>query len=105
MSDRLNSILFEEGEDHKRYFNAVAPPIIQSSNFLFDNVSDFKEAMSSEDASHIYGRGNNPTVEMLSKKMAALEKTEAAIMVGSGASAMSLAVMRSFVSGDVSTTK
>lgn len=100
MSDRLNSILFEEGEDHKRYFNAVAPPIIQSSNFLFDSVSDFKKAMSSEDTSHIYGRGNNPTVEMLSKKMAALEKTDAAIMVGSGASAMSLAVMSQVKSGD-----
>ncbi len=100
MSDRLNAILFEEGEDHNRYFNAVAPPIIQSSNFLFDSVSDFKKAMSSEHTSHIYGRGSNPTVDILNKKMAALEKTEAAIMVGSGASAMSLAVMSQIKSGD-----
>jgi len=100
MSDRLNKILFEEGETHKAYFNAIAPPIIQSSNFLFDTVSDFKKAMSSEHSSHIYGRGNNPTVEILNKKMAALENTEAALMVGSGASAMSLAVMSQVKTGD-----
>jgi cystathionine beta-lyase/cystathionine gamma-synthase len=100
MSDRLDAILFAEGENHEDYFNAIAPPIIQSSNFLFESTSEFKKAMGSEHSSHIYGRGNNPTVEILSKKMAALERTEAALMVASGAGAMSLAVMSQIKTGD-----
>ena len=40
----LSDILNHLGENRKNYFNAVSPPIIQSSNFVFDNLEDFRKA-------------------------------------------------------------
>ena len=100
MQHSEDEAIFHLGEERHQYYNAIAPAIIQSSNFAFDTIADFKSAMSREHASHIYGRGNNPTVTMLQDKIAALESTEAALVVGSGASAMSLAVMSQLSTGD-----
>ena len=47
-----------------------------------------------------YTRGNNPTVEILRKKVAALEGAEDCLMFGSGAGAISAAVMASVSAGD-----
>ena len=96
----LNEILFQLGETRKDYFNAIAPPLIQSSNFAFDTVDDFKQAITHEHSSLIYSRGNNPSVNILQEKLAALEGTEACLVVGSGAGAMSLAVMSQVKAGD-----
>ncbi len=96
----LDHTLIHLGEDRKKYFNAVSPPIIQSSNFVFDSISDLREAIGDEVNNHIYTRGNNPTVAILRKKIAALEKAEDALIVGSGASAAAIAVTGNLKSGD-----
>ena len=72
----LSEILNHLGEERDNYFNAVSPPIIQTSNFVFDDLNAIREAYVDESASHLYTRGNNPTVEILRKKLAALEKSE-----------------------------
>lgn len=89
----LSDILMHLGEDRKRYFNAVAPPIIQSSNFVFDSLESFRKAAAQEARHHVYTRGNNPTVAMLRQKLAALEQAEDALIFGSGMAAISAAVM------------
>ena len=38
----LSYILNELGEDRENYFNAIAPPIIQSSNFAFNSVDEMQ---------------------------------------------------------------
>ena len=38
----INKILIHLGEDRENYFNAVAPPIIQTSNFAFKTVEEFR---------------------------------------------------------------
>ena len=81
-------ILTHLGEEREKYFNAVAPPIIQTSNFKFDTIADLKKAFDYERGSHLYSRGNNPTVTMCAKKIAALEGAEDALLVGSGAAAI-----------------
>jgi len=96
----INDILNHLGEDRTKYFNAVAPPVIQSSNFVFDTVEAMRMAFSSEIENHIYTRGNNPTVEILRRKLAALEHTEDALVVGSGAAAVSASVISHVKSGD-----
>ena len=95
-----NEIITHLGEDRKQYYNAVAPPIIQSSNFAFDTIEDLRNAISDELNSHIYTRGNNPTVEILRKKLAALEHAEDALVLSSGASAVAAAVMSNCKAGD-----
>ena len=69
----LSFILNELGEDHSQYFNAMAPPIIQTSNFVFEKVDDLSRAFEDEMGGYIYSRGLNPTADILRKKLAALD--------------------------------
>ncbi|AFK05348.1 Cys/Met metabolism pyridoxal-phosphate-dependent protein [Emticicia oligotrophica DSM 17448] len=93
-------IINQLAEERESYFNAVAPPIIQTSNFAYPTVDEFKFAIENEKEEHIYTRGNNPTVDMLCKKMAALEGAEDCLMVGSGAAAISNAVISQINAGE-----
>jgi len=96
----LSYILNHLGEDRERYFGAVAPPIVQSSIFAFPTVAAMREGFRDEFGNHVYTRGNNPTVEILRKKVAALEGAEDCLMFGSGAAAISAAVIASLKGGD-----
>ncbi len=96
----LSEILVHLGEDRKNYFNAVAPPIIQTSNFVFNNLSDFRDAIADEMSTHLYSRGNNPTTEILRKKLAALEGAEDALAFAAGNGAITAAVLANIQSGD-----
>jgi cystathionine beta-lyase/cystathionine gamma-synthase len=96
----LSDILTHEGENREQYFHAIAPPVIQTSNFAFDSVESMRNAMTDELSHHIYTRGNNPTVEILRKKIALLEHTEDALVTGSGAAAIAAAVIANVGQGD-----
>ena len=96
----INDILIHLGENREDYFNAVTPPIIQSSNFVYRDITHLRHSIADEFHHHIYTRGNNPTVEILRKKIAALEHAEDALIVGSGASAIAAAVLSQVKSGD-----
>ena len=96
----ISDILFHLGEDRENYFNAVSPPVIQSSNFAFRSLDDFRNGIANELTSHIYTRGNNPTTEILRKKLAALENTDDALVFGSGAAAIAAAVIGCVRAGD-----
>jgi cystathionine beta-lyase/cystathionine gamma-synthase len=100
MEDELSYIINDLGENRERYFNAMSPPIIQTSNFVFPDVDQFREAVLHEATSHIYTRGNNPTVEILRRKLAALEYTEDALVFASGSAAISMAIMSCVAQGD-----
>lgn len=93
-------IINQLAEDREKYFNAVAPPIIQTSNFAYPTVDEFTNAIKNEKDEHIYTRGNNPTVNILCQKMAALEGAEDCLMVGSGAAAITNAVISQVNAGD-----
>lgn len=88
------------GEEREKYFNAVSPPVIQSSNFAFKTVDELRASFSNEMQQPIYTRGNNPTVEILRKKIAALAGAEDALVFSSGVAAIAAAVMANVVQGD-----
>jgi cystathionine beta-lyase/cystathionine gamma-synthase len=96
----LSYILNQLGEDRENYFGAVAPPIVQSSIFAFPTVDAMRAGFRDEFAGHVYTRGNNPTVEILRKKVAALEGAEECLMFGSGAAAVSAGVIACLSGGD-----
>ena len=96
----LSYILNELGEERENYFNAIAPPIIQSSNFSFRNVADFRKALSDEYEAILYSRGNNPTVDILRKKLAALDGAEDALVFGSGIASISIPLLALLNQGD-----
>ncbi len=96
----LSHILNELGEERENYFNAISPPIIQTSNFAFKKVSDLANALDDEMSSYLYSRGLNPTVEILRKKMAALDGAEDCLVFNSGASAIFASILANVRSGD-----
>ncbi|AVP96582.1 cystathionine beta-lyase [Ahniella affigens] len=96
----LSYILTHLGEDRAQYFDAVIPPIVQSAMFAHPNVATMRTRVADEFSSHVYTRGQNPTVEIVAKKIAALEGAEAALMFGSGAAAMAAAALSVLRAGD-----
>jgi len=96
----ISYIINELGEERENYFNAVAPPIIQTSNFAFKKVDDLRKAFEDEASAYIYSRGNNPTIKILSQKLAALDGAEDCLVFNSGAGAIFAAVLANVKSGD-----
>ncbi|AWH75001.1 cystathionine beta-lyase [Dokdonia sp. Dokd-P16] len=86
----LNTICTHTGEIKDEQFQGAVSPIYLSSSYAFMDV-DVKR----------YPRYfNTPNQEGLSKKIAALEKTEAGMIFGSGMAAVSTALLAFLRSGD-----
>lgn len=96
----LSYILTEFAEERENYFNAVSPPIMQTSNFTFKKVEDMRTAFADEMGGYLYSRGLNPTVEILRKKLAALDGAEDCLVFNSGAAAIFAGVLANVKSGD-----
>ncbi len=96
----ISYIINELGEERGNYFNAVVPPIMQTSNFVFDKVDDLRNAFADEYGSYLYSRGRNPTTDILCKKLAALDGAEDCLVFSSGAAAIFAAVLANVKSGD-----
>ena len=96
----LSYILNHLGEERETYHGAVAPPLVQSSIFAFPNVAAMRAGFRDEYANHLYTRGNNPTVEILRRKVAALEGAEDCLAFASGAAAIAAGVSTFVRNGD-----
>jgi len=87
----------------ERYGDGAAPtsvPIVQTSLFSFPTLSDLQDGLLNEMGTHVYSRGQNPTVEVLEEKMAALERGEAAKAFASGMAAVSAVFLGLLEAGD-----
>jgi len=89
------------GDEYEKYSGAVVPPIFQNSLHVFPTV-EAKEAFDSnrEEGRYFYGRVSNPTVEIVERKIAALERGDAAKCFGSGMAAISSALLSCLSAGD-----
>ena len=96
----LSYIINELGEDREHYFNAMAPPIIQTSNFAFNKVADLRKAFEDEMSGYLYSRGLNPTTDILRKKLAAMDGAEDCLVFANGAAAIFAGVLPFVKAGD-----
>jgi cystathionine beta-lyase/cystathionine gamma-synthase len=96
----ISYIINELAEERENYFNAVAPPIMQTSNFVFNTVDELRKAFADEYSTYLYSRGKNPTVDILRKKLAALDSAEDCLVFNTGAAATFAAVLANVKSGD-----
>ncbi|HTI91529.1 MAG TPA: aminotransferase class I/II-fold pyridoxal phosphate-dependent enzyme [Puia sp.] len=96
----ISYIINELGEDRHLYFNAVAPPIIQTSNFRVNTVDELRQLFADEYSGYLYSRGLNPTVDILRRKLAALDAAEDCLVFNSGASAIFASVLANVKAGD-----
>ena len=75
-------------------------PIYQTSTFAFDSVDQGAKRFAGEEEGYIYTRLGNPTITDFEKKMALLERGEAAAAFGSGMGAITASIMALVSAGD-----
>ncbi len=83
--------------DEAHAFEAVVPPLVQTSLFTFSSYDEMVSTYRGEKVRPVYTRGLNPTVRMFEEMLAKLEGAEDALGFASGMSAISSTVL-SFVS-------
>ena len=70
---------------------ARAPPIYQTSSYVFEDAETAADRYALEDDGNVYSRFDNPTVRMLEKRLASLEGAADAVATGSGMAALDAA--------------
>ena len=80
--------------------NARATPIYQTTAYVFNNAEHAKNLFALAEFGNIYTRIQNPTQDVVEQRMAALEGGTAALLLASGQSATTLAVLNIAEAGD-----
>lgn len=88
------------GQTVDQFTGAVAPPIYQTSTFAFKSADQGARLFTGEEEGYIYTRLSNPTIDILERKLAVLENTEAGIAFGSGLAAIFGCIITLAKSGD-----
>jgi len=86
--------------DGPNAYEAVVPPIVQTSLFTFSTFEEMAATYRGERQRYVYSRTTNPTVRAFEEKMAALEVTDDAIGFASGMGAISGSVLAFVSPGD-----
>lgn len=86
--------------DESNAFEAVVPPIVQTSLFTFSRYDEMLAAYRGEIVRPIYTRGLNPTVRAFEEMLAKLEGGEDAMGFASGMAAISSTVLSFVEPGD-----
>jgi O-acetylhomoserine (thiol)-lyase len=81
-------------------FHAAAPPIYQTTSFVFPDFETARAINTLDDLSYDYTRIGNPTVEFLESRLAALEGGTAAVGFASGQAATANTILNITHAGD-----
>lgn len=98
--DPLEHAALIVAHDEGNAYDAVVPPIVQTSLFTFTDYDDMVSSYRGEKVRPIYTRGLNPTVRMFEEMLAKLEGAEDAMGFASGMSAISSTVLSFVEPGD-----
>jgi len=77
------------GEEKTFHENATQVPVVHSVSFGYETLEEWVDVTLEKKKGYIYSRNANPTVDVLEKKMAALEGTESAVSFSTGMAAIS----------------
>jgi len=88
------------GHDTKQTLGTRAVPIYQTSSYVFDNTDHAANLFSLAELGFIYTRLNNPTNDILQKRLAAVEGGIGAVVFASGSAAISTGLLTLLKAGD-----
>ncbi|MCL1971641.1 MAG: aminotransferase class I/II-fold pyridoxal phosphate-dependent enzyme [Endomicrobia bacterium] len=94
------SILVHGGQEPDPVTGSIAVPIHQTTAYQFKNTDHAAKLFELSEAGNIYVRLNNPTTDVLEKRVALLDGGIGAVAVSSGMSAIFLAITVLAQSGD-----
>ncbi|WP_310991357.1 O-acetylhomoserine aminocarboxypropyltransferase/cysteine synthase family protein [Aequorivita marina] len=92
--------LLHAGHDVTANAGTRAVPIYQTSSYVFNNSDHAANVFNLSEPGFIYSRLNNPTCDILEKRLAALEGGIGAVTTASGASAISTTLLTLLRAGD-----
>ncbi|WP_377278811.1 PLP-dependent transferase [Rhizobium sp. R86522] len=99
-SDWFEHASLTVAHDETNAFEAVVPPIVQTSLFTFETYDEMVATYRGERNRPVYSRGLNPTVRHFEEMLAKLEGGEDALGFGSGMAAISTTVLTFVEPGD-----
>src|SRR6202166_3328964 len=70
-------------------YKAAVVPIVNAATFAYEDLDTWQAVALQQRAGHIYSRNSNPTLEVLERKIAARDGTEAAVGFATGMAAIS----------------
>jgi O-acetylhomoserine (thiol)-lyase len=88
------------GQEPDSATGSRAPPIYQTTSYVFDDAEDAASQFALEEPGYIYSRLMNPTVETLQERLAALENGVGAVATSSGMAALNLVTFLLANAGD-----
>ncbi|KAB7519705.1 O-acetylhomoserine aminocarboxypropyltransferase/cysteine synthase family protein [Halosegnis rubeus] len=88
------------GQEPDAATGARAPPLYQTTSYVFDDAEDAAAQFALEKPGYIYSRLMNPTVETLQERLATLEGGVGAAATGSGMAAFDLTTFLLAEAGD-----
>ena len=88
------------GQEPDPTTGARAPPIYQTTSYVFDDAADAADQFALEKPGYIYSRLMNPTVETLQERLASLENGVGAVATASGMAALDLTTFLLAEAGD-----
>lgn len=97
---RFETKVIHEGYEGENYGGSLAPPIFQTSTFVFETAQQGERRFAGKEEGFVYSRLGNPTVKMLEERVAALENGEACLAFGSGMAAVSAVLLALTKTGD-----
>src|SRR5690554_1358406 len=92
--------LLHAGHDAAATSGTRAVPIYQTSSYVFRDSAHAANLFDLSEPGFIYSRLNNPTCEILEKRLAAIEGGIGAVTTASGASALATTLLTLLRSGD-----
>ena len=100
MSTQLATKALHAGHDASETQGTQAVPIYQTTSYVFNDSEHAANLFSLAEPGYIYTRLNNPTNDVLEKRLAALEGGVAAVATASGTAAIATTLMVILKSGD-----
>jgi len=100
MSQKFSTNALHAGHDVKNNGGTRAVPLYQSTSYVFNNSDHAANLFALAEPGYIYTRINNPTVDVLEQRLAALEGGIAAVATASGTSAISTTLLTLLRAGD-----
>ena len=93
MTDNFSTLSIHAGQQADPATGSRAVPIYQTTSYVFESVEHAAGLFGLQQAGNIYSRIMNPTVDVLEKRLAALEGGSAALALASGQAAITMAIL------------
>ncbi|HEU5480695.1 MAG TPA: O-acetylhomoserine aminocarboxypropyltransferase/cysteine synthase family protein [Candidatus Tumulicola sp.] len=97
---RFDTVALHGGFGGDPATHARAVPIYQTTSYLFDSTEHAGKLFALEEFGNIYTRINNPTTDVLERRLAALEAGVGALAVASGQAAVVYSILNLAAAGD-----